>query len=287
MSFSEPPFLSVSFSLFSHLNLISLPSNSEKIASLNMTSVHPVFVENACVASDVLQHMGLPTYGMNNFFWPCRMEVFQFGRDGHQQVVLDGCHNGDSVEKFLKSLRQRFKGSKIITLFGAGQEKSLNDMLPPLMELSDSVLMVQSKHFRSLSEIELIEKASAIALNSGNGEEEDHGETTKLHRLESTAPPFQRVDAGTVGARLQECLDYFSAQEIDGELSSLQQQQKTVIAICGSLFTAAEAREHIFKMHPEKFDAKDWVRDADPELVFTPENKPTPSLPPTTTTQNK
>jgi hypothetical protein len=35
------------------------------------------------------------------------------------------------------------------------------------------------------------------------------------------------------------------------------------VAVFGSLFVAAEAREWVFSQHPELFSAEDWVRHRD------------------------
>lgn len=112
-----------------------------------------VQVENACLSRAVLQHLDVPPTGWDKFFWPCRMERFLFQG---QTIVLDGCHNGHSMERFLTGLRATYEDKKIVVLFGAGHEKCLSDMVQSLFEGADGVLMVQSKHFRSLSEGELL-----------------------------------------------------------------------------------------------------------------------------------
>lgn len=38
-----------------------------------------------------------------------------------------------------------------------------------------------------------------------------------------------------------------------------------MIAVCGSLFAAAEAREYLFARAPALFDQADWVRERDPD----------------------
>ena len=89
-------------------------------------------------------------------------------------VILDGCHNGDSVSQFLSGIaalkilefflrhhafligvRSAYPGRKILTLFGGGAEKCLDDMLVELASRSDFVAFVQSKHFKAIGEFNL------------------------------------------------------------------------------------------------------------------------------------
>lgn len=112
-----------------------------------------VQVENACLSQAVLNFLGVPPLGWDQFYWPCRVERFKhLGRT----VVLDGCHNGDSVKRFLSGMRQKYPDKRLLVLFGAGHDKCLSDMMTNLLEQADEVIMVQSKHFRAISEKELL-----------------------------------------------------------------------------------------------------------------------------------
>jgi folylpolyglutamate synthase/dihydropteroate synthase len=76
-----------------------LTSDKATIESSELCSTQ---VDNACIAAAVLKHLGIPTDGMSQFYWPCRMETFTVGKN---TVILDGCHNGDSVQKFLSGIK--------------------------------------------------------------------------------------------------------------------------------------------------------------------------------------
>lgn len=150
-------------------------------------------VENACLSRAVLQHLGISPLGMRRFYWPCRMEKFSYSGF---TVVLDGCHNGDSVRKFLSSLRAKYGDShRIVAVFGAGLEKSVGDMLEHLWVYPDALLMVQSKHFRSMTEQELLDRVP-----------ED--QRSKLLPTQRNQPREQccRSPQGTIHRRLQELL---------------------------------------------------------------------------------
>jgi hypothetical protein len=53
----------------------------------------------------------------------------------------------------------------------------------------------------------------------------------------------------------------FSASDAGSSGSSAE--DRPVIAVCGSLFAAAEAREALFAMEPSLFNEADWVRMQD------------------------
>lgn len=114
-------------------------------------------MENACLSRAVLAHLNVSPTGWDKFYWPCRMERLLYRGT---TIVLDGCHNGNSMEKFLKGLRTSYAGKRILVLFGAGHEKCLLDMTNTVFANADSVMMVQSKHFRAMKEAELLKLVS-------------------------------------------------------------------------------------------------------------------------------
>lgn len=77
---------------------------------------------------------------------------------------------------------------------------------------------MQSKHFKSIPEAELLQKVSA---------------NSKVVSM----PLAEAVDTsvGTVGCRLLQAIEHFASE------------QPSVIAVCGSLFVAADAREALFR----------------------------------------
>lgn len=129
--------------------------HSEYLVTEGVHCITEVQVENACLSRAVLKHLNVEPRGWEKFYWPCRMERLLYS--GHT-VVLDGCHNGDSMERFLKGLRSTYEGKRIVVLFGAGHDKCLTDMIDRLFVHADSVIMVQSKHFRAHTEAELLQR---------------------------------------------------------------------------------------------------------------------------------
>ena len=107
-------------------------------------------------------------------------------------VILDGCHNDDSVRQFMLGLKGKYPNSSILALFGAGMEKYLPEMLTHLFESADSVLMVQSRHFKSLPEEDLAASVDVTRQNI----------LMTASGMSSASPPSPRVSTGTVSERL-------------------------------------------------------------------------------------
>jgi folylpolyglutamate synthase/dihydropteroate synthase len=143
-----------------------------------LVTTYKTQVQNACLSAAVLEFLNVPTDGMKDFFWPCRM---------------DGCHNDDSVFQFLTGLKSKYPGRKIRVLFGAGMEKHLGEMLQHVVSYADNVLMVQSRHFKSLGESDLVESVPM--------------ERRSCLVKEGQPTPMARQPDGTVALRLRWAMD--------------------------------------------------------------------------------
>ena len=159
-----------------------------RVEALGLHTSYAVQIQNACLSMAVLEFLNVPTDGLKDFFWPCRMETFLID---DVTVVLDGCHNDDSVKLFMLGLKEKYHDSELLILFGAGMEKYLSDMLGHLFDHADSVLMVQSKHFKSVSEVDLVAAVS---------DRQRH--LLQECVLSKASPPIDRVDSGSVSERL-------------------------------------------------------------------------------------
>lgn len=158
----------------------------------------------------VLEFLNVPTEGLKDFFWPCRMETFLID---DVTVVLDGCHNDHSVEQFMLGLKKRYPDCHLQILFGAGMEKYLSDMLRHLFDHANSVLMVQSRHFKSLSELDLIgavkeddrcllqKFCSNVSSESGLSSD-DRDSVGAVANVTHVSPPIDRREDGSVSERL-------------------------------------------------------------------------------------
>lgn len=161
----------------------------EEVEALDLRISYVVQIQNACLAIAVLKFLDVSTEGLKDFFWPCRMESFVIN---DVTVILDGCHNDDSVRQFIQGLKEKYPDSSLLVLFGAGMEKYLPEMLTHVFESADNVLMVQSRHFKSLPEEDLaaaVESRCQSMLITSDGRY-------------SATPLLPRVTSGTVSERL-------------------------------------------------------------------------------------
>ena len=219
---------------------------------------YSVQVENACLAAHVLNELKIPTNGMKNAFWPCRMETFSV--EDNVTIVLDGCHNGNSVSNFLMGVRSKYPNCKVLSVFGGGAEKCIDEMIEEVIRLSDEVLFTQSKHFKAMSETDLSdlyarqflvtrEKYPKLASLVGSAPYDESKSVTN----DRNGDAFD-AKASTVSKRLKDAIQMALSSSV---------HSKYVICVYGSLFTAAEARESLRNWYPNEFHADDWVHNCD------------------------
>ena len=215
-------------------------SDLSDIASLDIS--YATQVQNVCVSLAVLRYLGIRPDGMKSFYWPCRYEKFVCNSS---HIIIDGCHNLDSVHQFLRGVKELYPNDAIVSLVGIGAEKCVQDMVHKILEDSDVVFMVQSKHFRSMTEAELCEFVSS----DKRGKVMNYTERIR-----------ERQVTGTIAERLLWCLDSNNAEKIRLRIGGGRGAQSSVVlAIFGSLFAAAEARECIYDVSPDLFAPTDWV----------------------------
>lgn len=157
--------------------------------------------ENYCLSAAVLNSLGISLQGMDSFHWPCRMEKFCLKQG---TMVIDGSHNVDSIRKFLVGMRHLFPGRRVLVVFGAGQDKSVDGMITEVMLNADDVMFVQSSHFRSLPESRLCELASKVATDERKAVIFNHLDYFSSSSSEDNNAP----DCKTVDYRLRSLLTF-------------------------------------------------------------------------------
>ncbi|MGB9750730.1 bifunctional folylpolyglutamate synthase/dihydrofolate synthase [Roseiflexus castenholzii] len=121
-----------------------------------MPSLPGIFqVVNARLATGaalLLRDEGLPitdaaiAAGLASARWPGRMEII----DGSPPIVLDGAHNGESIQQLVMSLNRIFPGRRRVIVFGASRDKDLARMIPALAPAVDALVLTASRHPRAL-----------------------------------------------------------------------------------------------------------------------------------------
>jgi len=239
------------------LHVVDISARSEK-------GSFGVEIENRTLASAVCAHLKVPLDGMEDYFWPCRMETFNVQSpgsrccDARHTVVLDGSHNGLSVKLCMQGLRAHYSADEwhLWVLIGTGRDKNVDNMLQEILETADRVMPVQARHYRALSEMDMLAKVP-----------EPYQHKLMLPCKHETLA--KAGDGGTVGKRLLTALER-ARLHTSGELAlkSGNKNKSIVIAVCGSLFAAAEAREALLEIDSNLFTDDDWVRFMDPDIVM-------------------
>lgn len=69
------------------------------------------------------------------------------------QVIVDGCHNGASVEYFMTDLRTLYPESnyELWVIVGMGKDKNINVMIEFIQQIADKIILSKSRHFRAMS----------------------------------------------------------------------------------------------------------------------------------------
>lgn len=94
--------------------------------------------------------------GLRSVRWPGRLEVL--GR--RPWVIVDGAHNGDSMQKLRDALGELFPHRRTVLVFGASAGKDLDRMFDVILPAVDHVLVTRAHHPRA-AEPEALSKRMA------------------------------------------------------------------------------------------------------------------------------
>ncbi|MCJ7605512.1 MAG: hypothetical protein MUO19_05695, partial [Dehalococcoidales bacterium] len=89
--------------------------------------------------------------GLFSVKWEGRLQVLR--RD--PWVVVDGAHNADSMQKLGHALKAHFSYDRLTLVLGFGNDKDLAGMMDEAVRFTDNVVIVASKHPRSVPAAEL------------------------------------------------------------------------------------------------------------------------------------
>ena len=122
-------------------------------------------LENAATAvatAEVLAELGVNitgetiARGIAEVKWPGRLQILR----RKPWVIVDGAHNGDSIRKLVRALRQYFTFDKATVIFGASSDKNIAGMVNELSSFPDKVIVTRSHHPRAVAVERLTEEFS-------------------------------------------------------------------------------------------------------------------------------
>ena len=145
------------------------------------------------------------TEGLKKCKWPGRLEVLKQDPD----IILDGAHNVDGMQRLIEFLRDNIdKNKKILFILSILKEKEYKKMLTLIKELENEIELIITKNNneRSLNPIIIQEYADKLNINN--------------------------IVCGDI---------YTSVKKANNILS-----ENDVLCITGSLYTVAEARFYIY-----------------------------------------
>jgi dihydrofolate synthase / folylpolyglutamate synthase len=145
--------------------------------------------------------------GLEKTEWPGRLEILH----QHPWVIVDGAHNGDSMQKLRAAIAELFPHKNLILILGASMDKDMDAMFDTILPAARHILLTQSHHPRAALAASLAERIAARAASRDNQDKE--GTVTHIVSIE---------------------------QALDAALQLAEQDD--LICITGSLFVVADLR---------------------------------------------
>jgi dihydrofolate synthase/folylpolyglutamate synthase len=115
---------------------------------------------NAAAAAEVLAEKGARlgaaeiVEGLAGVAWPGRLQVLQRA----PRVVVDGAHNTYSMRKLGEALREYFTYDKLTLILGFSGDKDIPGMVAEVVKMTDDIILVASRHPRSVKAALLVEE---------------------------------------------------------------------------------------------------------------------------------
>ena len=201
---------------------------------LSMPLLGSFQLENAATAVGVLEvlnetgfrvsHRALEE-GFRKVSWPCRMEVLSEA----PLVVCDGAHNPYSVAQLGQSLPAYFDFRRVILVTGLSKDKDIANLVEELVPLCESRGPDKDEYLQERRDARVIVTSSRHPRAADTVALADH---------------FSRRGIETTQAQ-----DVKQAME----LALSEAEEGDLVLATGSLFVAAEAREHMKGIEPELY----------------------------------
>ena len=99
--------------------------------------------------------------GIKKTNWPGRLQII---KKNQTKYYIDGAHNNYSIKQLIKSLEELDSETKYKTIFGATSGHSYKKMLNEISKISDSILLVKSRHPKAISVKDLTDNSKIKAV---------------------------------------------------------------------------------------------------------------------------
>jgi dihydrofolate synthase/folylpolyglutamate synthase len=100
--------------------------------------------------------------GIASVNWPGRLQILR----QKPWIIVDGAHNGDSMQRLVAAIRQYFTFDKATVIFGASSDKNIAGMVNELSSFPDKVIVTRSHHPRAVASERLAAEFSRKGLTS-------------------------------------------------------------------------------------------------------------------------
>lgn len=137
----------INYKNYKNLKINLLGTHQIKNASLCLEAISNLKEKNIEISEKSIYD------GFKNVIWPCRFEIVKRNPD----FVLDGAHNTDGIDKFVKNIKNYYKDNKKIAIFGVLEDKDYNDMLKNIIPAFDVFLTVTPDSDRAMNSDKLKE----------------------------------------------------------------------------------------------------------------------------------
>lgn len=126
-------------------------------------------------------------------------------------LMVDGAHNADAARRLKEAIAQYFDRERLILVIGASSDKDVAGMIAELAPMANTVIATRSRHPRSMTMEPLIDELRRQGIEG--------------------------VVSENVGDAVERALSIAGAKDL--------------VCVTGSLFVAAEAREHVLGIPAE------------------------------------
>lgn len=112
---------------------------SYQINNASLAIISALEIDNSLSSEEIIK-------GVNESYNPGRFELIK----NKPYVILDGAHNDDAISALKTSLLKIFEKDKIKILFACMEDKSFNEMLTSLKEISNDITITEIDYHRAL-----------------------------------------------------------------------------------------------------------------------------------------